>query len=218
MKLQTSFMITYIILLTTGTICFIEAIRTNIPTVRHILNLETCISIVGAYFYSIFIQKLKDYEEQKKQVNWNEITQIRYLDWAITTPMMLIVLCAMLAYNIKSKVHFSIIGIVLLLNYAMLGLGYLGEINTIDKSTAFITSFVSFFAMYYLIYKYYLCTKYHFPNYVLYFIYFVAWTFYGIAYLLEPETKNIVMNTLDLISKGIIGIGIWAYFTHIIVR
>jgi hypothetical protein len=110
------------------------------------------------------------------------------------------------------------IAILLVLNYTMLGLGYLGEINVLDKYTAFGASFVSFFIMYFLIYKYYLCKKYHFTNYVLYFIYFASWTFYGIAYLVEPETKNIIMNTLDLISKGIVGLGIWAYFTRIIVR
>ena len=49
MKVSTiyfSFMITYIILLTTGTITFIEALRTNSPQIRHIFNLETAISVI----------------------------------------------------------------------------------------------------------------------------------------------------------------------------
>ena len=50
-----SFMITYILLLTTATITFIEALRTNNPTIRHIFNLETCISLVASYFYLLFL-------------------------------------------------------------------------------------------------------------------------------------------------------------------
>jgi hypothetical protein len=51
-----SFAISYVLLLTTGTITFIEALRTQIPQVRHVMNLETCISLVAGYFYSVFVQ------------------------------------------------------------------------------------------------------------------------------------------------------------------
>jgi bacteriorhodopsin len=119
-------MMSYIILLTTGTICFIEALRTNSAMIRHIFNLETCISIVAGYFYYLFMEKLKVFEERKQKIDWKEMTVIRYMDWSITTPMMLIVLCAALAYNIKKTVSISVISVVILLNYVMLYLGYLG--------------------------------------------------------------------------------------------
>ena len=67
-----SFMIVYSILMTTATITLIEALRTNDPTVRHVMNLETCISIVAGYYYSIFITKVNN-----KQIEWNEITKLR---------------------------------------------------------------------------------------------------------------------------------------------
>ena len=54
-----TFYLTYAFLLTTGTITFIESMRTNIPKVRHILNLETCISVVAAFFYSQFMKRLE---------------------------------------------------------------------------------------------------------------------------------------------------------------
>ena len=54
-----SFYLTYAFLLTTGTITFIESMRTSIPKVRHILNLETCISVVAAFFYSQFMERIK---------------------------------------------------------------------------------------------------------------------------------------------------------------
>ena len=212
MDLTFSFMVTYITLLTTGTICFIESIRTNNPMIRHIFNLETCISIVAAYFYSLFVEKVKT-----KPYPWSEITTYRYLDWAITTPMMLLVLCVTLGYTIQVKVTLLILLIVLLLNYVMLGLGYLGETNALDKTVAMVTSFVSFFTMFAIIFYMYVKPKYRLSNYVLYFMYLVVWSMYGVAYVLEEESKNLMFNALDLMSKGLIGIGLWVYFTRIVV-
>ena len=53
-----TFYVTYAFLVTTATITFIEAMRTKDNNVRHILNLETCISVVAAFFYGLFIDKL----------------------------------------------------------------------------------------------------------------------------------------------------------------
>ena len=212
MDLTFSFTVTYITLLTTGTITFIESMRTNNPTIRHIFNLETCISIVAAYFYSTFIDKLKN-----KPTDWSNITTFRYLDWAITTPMMLLVLCVTLGYTIGIKVHLPILLTILLLNYSMLGLGYLGETNALDKTVAMTTSFASFFTMFALIFYMYVKPKYSVSNYVLYFMYLVIWSMYGVAYVLDEVTKNMMFNALDLISKGLIGIGLWVYFTRIVV-
>ena len=55
---KSSFYFTYIFLITTGTICFIEALRNPVPQIRHIMNLETCISVVAGYFYGLFVNKL----------------------------------------------------------------------------------------------------------------------------------------------------------------
>jgi hypothetical protein len=72
---KVSFYGTYAFLVTTGTITFIEALRTNVDAVRHIMNLETCISIVAAYFYSKFVKELEDAE---KGGSANEAFQSEY--------------------------------------------------------------------------------------------------------------------------------------------
>ena len=54
-----TFYVTYAFLLTTATITFIEAISTKTPQIRHIMNLETVISVVAAYFYKQFMDKLQ---------------------------------------------------------------------------------------------------------------------------------------------------------------
>ena len=55
-----TFYITYAFLMTTATITFIEAIRTKNPKIRNILNLETCISVVAAFYYGLFVANLKE--------------------------------------------------------------------------------------------------------------------------------------------------------------
>lgn len=204
-----SFYLAYVLLLTTGTITFIEALRNNNARVRHIMNLETCISVVAAYFYSIFNEKIK-------KPDWKEITQLRYIDWNITTPMMLLVLCLVLSMNSKTVIHISTFLLIVLLNYLMLFFGYLGEINKMDRKVSDILGFVAFFATYGIIFKQYVMPKYSIDNYIIFTLYISIWSIYGIAYFLSDINKNILMNYLDVTAKCLIGIGLWTYYTKII--
>ena len=207
-----SFYITYVLLLTTATITIIEAIRTQNPTIRHVLNLETCISIIAGYFYSMFVAKL---DIQNKQINWLEITQTRYIDWCITTPMMLLTLCIVLGNNIQKTVPFGIFLIIVLFNYLMLYIGYLGEQEKVNRIFASIFGFIPFIGMFYLIFSRFVLPKYRLDNYILFTIYVSIWSLYGIVYLLPEESKNIAMNILDAIAKCFMGLGLWAYYTKI---
>ena len=209
--LKNTFSITYTLLLTTAVITFIEAIRTPNPKIRHILNLETCISCVAGYFYSIFILKIND-----KNINWDTITETRYIDWSITTPMMLLALCLVLSMNSNTIIHLKIICLIILLNYTMLLFGYLGEIKSISRTFATIFGFIAFFFMYFIIYINYVKPKYSKANYVLFSVYFIVWSLYGIVYLFDEEYKNMITNILDLIAKCIVGLGLWVYYTNIV--
>jgi bacteriorhodopsin len=254
-----SFTITYILLLTTATITFIEAIRTKNPVVRHVLNLETCISIVAGYFYSAFIAKIDIYEKASSDSSdslvedgirgfsketpmefrrqntkrsepshpepknrkvtenfWKEIIETRYIDWSITTPLMLLALCVVLSSEIKQVVHLPIMLLIVILNYVMLYAGYLGETKILDRTTANIAGFLPFFAMFGLIYWKYVAPKYNLANRTLFYFYLVVWSLYGIVYLFDDEIKNIAMNILDLFAKCLIGLGLWVYYVRII--
>lgn len=213
---KASFTITYILLLTTSLISFIEAIRTSIPLIRHIFNLETCISLVAGYFYSEFLKKINEYENKNIPINWSEITQLRYIDWSITTPIMLLVLCATLAFDSKKTIHLITFLIIVALNYAMLYIGYLGETDVLNKNVACIGGFIPFFLLFFIIYKKYVVLNKGFSKYFLFVIYIVVWVLYGIVYLLNENTKNIMLNILDCISKCIVGIILWFYYTNII--
>ena len=211
-----SFMLTYILLLTTATITFIEALRTPIPKVRHVFNLETCISLIAGYFYSIFVGKIEDYGKAGKIIDWADITKTRYIDWAMTTPLMLFVLSVVLAHNSKKKVSASFMLIILLLNYFMLYTGYLGENGELTRITALVLGFVAFFMMFGIIFYTYLQGNMIASNYGLYGVYFIVWTVYGIAYMLSEEYKNIIMNILDCVAKCFVGLGLWVYYSKII--
>ena len=211
--INNSFYITYVFLLTTGTITFIEAIRTKSPEVRNILNLETCISIVAAYFYGKFVEQLKD-----KEIDYEKMNETRYTDWAITTPIMLLVLVLAFLYNSNGgKLNFITFLLILFFNYGMLIAGYLGEQGFIEKVPANIIGFVFFAALYYYIYAIFLQDNYNFDNMILYLAFLILWSGYGVLYFMDDVTKNVGYNVLDLFSKCFVGIFFWAYYTTVFV-
>lgn len=214
---KTTFYSTYALLFTTGTVTFIEALRTNIPEVRHIMNLETCISLVAGFYYSSFTQQVKDSDDKGVPLDYKAINDIRYSDWMITTPLMILVLCATLAYNKKMSVHFLNYFILVGLDLGMIGLGYLGETKTINRTTALITSFVCYFLMFGLIGYIFFQGKSPIANYIIFGAFVIIWGIYGVIYNLDEEKKNIIFNVLDALAKSIMGICLWGYFTKIVV-
>lgn len=208
-----SFTLTYILLITTGTITLIEALRAKDPLVRHIFNLETVISIIAGYFYSSFVDKIAKTPLDK--IDWTDLSKTRYIDWAITTPIMLVVLMIALGQHINMKPSLLTYGTVFVLNYIMLYCGYAGEKGTISRTTGLYAGFVAFLIMFYIIFHQLVQPNYVLFNVVLFSFFFIVWSMYGIVYKLDNRRKNIALNTLDLISKCFVGIGLWVYFTGI---
>ena len=211
-----SFSITYIFLLTTGTITFIEAMRTKSQTVRHVLNLETAISVIAGYFYSVFLDKISVYEKEDRKIDWADMSLTRYIDWSMTTPLMLLVLCLVLSDNIGKSVALSVFLTIVVLNFLMLYFGYLGEAGQMTRSTACIFGFVAFAGMFGIIYNQFVRPVYKFSNYIIFGVFMVLWIFYGLVYLLSDVYKNIGMNVLDCMAKCFFGLGLWAYYSKII--
>jgi bacteriorhodopsin len=211
-----SFVLTYILLLTTGTITFIEAIRTQIPAIRHIMNLETAISVIAGYFYSVFVTQIDKFDQEDKPIEWKDITKTRYVDWSITTPLMLLVLCSVLGLNTNVKVKGITILSVIVLNYMMLYTGYLGEVGQMGRLASMIIGFIPFVILFSIIFTVFVLPKYVYANYVLFSVFVTIWALYGVVYMLSEEYKNIAMNILDCIAKCFVGIGLWMYYTKII--
>jgi len=211
-----SFSITYIFLLTTATITFIEAIRTNNANVRHILNLETAISVIAGYFYSVFLDKISVYEKEDRKIDWADMSLTRYIDWSMTTPLMVLVLCLVLSDNIGKSVTLSVFLTVVVINFLMLYFGYLGEAGQMARSAACLFGFVAFAGMFGIIYNQFVRPVYKFSNYIIFGVFMALWILYGIVYLLNDIYKNIAMNVLDSLAKCFFGLGLWAYYSKII--
>ena len=223
---KSSFYFTYIFLITTGTICFIEALRNPVPQIRHIMNLETCISVVAGYFYGLFVDKINKAEKEAKEAKENnedskeselpleKINDMRYTDWAISTPLMLLVLCMVLGMENKITVTFLPFVGILALNFLMLGSGYLGELGKLSVTMANAIGFVFFFFMYGIIWKIYMTSsKVTTQSQVIFWLFVGLWALYGVFYQMPQMTKIFGYNILDLLSKAFVGIFFWFYLT-----
>ena len=225
---KSSFYFTYIFLITTGTICFIEALRNPNPQIRHIMNLETCISVVAGYFYGLFVDKLNKAEKEAKEAKeakenndskeselpLEKINDMRYTDWAISTPLMLLVLCMVLGMENKITVTFMPFVLILLFNFLMLGSGYIGELGKLSTTMANSIGFIFFFLMYGTVWKVYMSgSKVTKQSQVIFWLFVILWALYGVFYQTPQLTKIFGYNILDLVSKAFVGIFFWFYLT-----
>jgi bacteriorhodopsin len=137
---------------------------------KQLLFLENIVQVVQGSFYAWLVYNIK---------NETNLRSKRYLDWVITTPIMLITLiCYMIFLRTNNKnietmqnIHdiektqkqidiFSILRensaviiTIVLLNALMLLFGYLGEINVIPVIWGILIGFIPFVIYYYLIYN-----------------------------------------------------------------
>jgi bacteriorhodopsin len=205
--LNNSFMTTYIVLFGYTAITLIEALRTPCINTRHIMNIETAVSLVAGIVYGTFLDKMK-----QPNFKLSEIIPMRYMDWMITTP--LILLAVVLFYNTKlNSVDYKCYIIIVILNWLMLLFGYLGESKIISSMKGLLLGFFFYAAM--LLYMY----MYIIPkgcSLAVFIIFAVIWTGYGIAYMLKEEEKNIAYNILDIMSKAVFGVVLWMYFGKVL--
>jgi bacteriorhodopsin len=170
------------------------------------MNIETTVSLVAGIAYGIFNEMIK-----QPTVNLHDITKLRYIDWSITTP--LIILVILLFYGGSVHPLASVYGSLVLLNWGMLGSGYLGEEGIISRLTGCILGFLFFAAMLTIMYS---CCVPSNANPAVFFFFAIIWSFYGFAYLLDEEKKNIMYNVLDVISKAIFGVILYLYFGKVL--
>jgi len=152
-----------------------------------VLSLELAVTFIATISYVLFWSVFKG----KTRYQPSDIPKLRYVEWTITTPLMLIALCLLLG---GGKASTTLLTKVVALDWLMLGIGYFGEIGYLDRTTACFLGFAPFVALFYLIYK-------AFPSFNLLFAaYFVVWSMYGFTYMLENRT--VVTNLLDAVAKS----------------
>ena len=206
--LSHTFTTTYIILFGYTCITLIEALRTNSVNTRHIMNVETAVSMVAGIVYGTFVDKIK-----LPTFQLSEIVPMRYMDWMITTP--LILLAIVLFYNHgPNAINYKCYVILIVLNWLMLLFGYLGERKVISSIQGLVIGFIFFDLM--VLYMFFFMIPKGAPMAV-FVIFCIIWTGYGLAYMLkDEEEKNIAYNLLDIASKAIFGMVLWLYFGKVL--
>jgi len=199
-------MTSYLVLFGYTIITAIEAIRTPSVHVRHIMNIETAVSLVAGLVYGMFMEEIK-----KPDFDLSKIVPLRYLDWTITTP--LILLAIVLFYNERiGTVPWTAYAGLVILDWAMLYAGYLGETKRVGFWTGLIAGFAAFAALLLVLWR--LIPAGRSPT--VFWIFAAIWSGYGIAYMLDEETKNITYNILDVIAKAIFGVVLWLYYGRVL--
>lgn len=206
-SLKRSFFTSYLILMGYTLITLVEALRTPIVNVRNIMNIETTVSVVASVVYKVFNDMVDTGKFDLKKIN-----ELRYLDWSITTP--LILLGILLFYNPETPVNYVYYLILVTLNWGMLLTGFLGENGTLSQTMGLVGGFAFFAAL--LVFMYMCCIDSK-ANHIVFYIFAIIWSGYGINYMVrDEEVKNITYNTLDVISKALFGVGLWLFYGKVL--
>ena len=178
--------------------------------INHLVYLELAVQIIEGSFYIWLVY------------NFNKVTNVtskRYVDWAITTPTMLITLMVYLIYlgnknnNIDTtgmtlfgtlKDNMDTVSKIITLNWLMLLFGYMGEVKILSTVAGVLMGFIPFLIYYYIIYYKYATQSDTGLKIFWYFFFF--WSIYGIAALLPYNLKNAFYNILDLFAKNFFGV------------
>jgi hypothetical protein len=193
-----------------GTLVF-TSVSPEFNIIRQLLFLEITVQAIEGLFYVWLL------------FNFTSVTNVtpkRYIDWAITTPTMLVTLIFYLQFLERRENNQDTIGLnfvdlaiengktisnVFILNWAMLFFGYLGEMKIISTLTGVLVGFVPFILYYYIIYQKYVL-KSSSSGIKIFWYFFIFWSLYGVVALLPYYLKNGLYNILDLFAKNFFGI------------
>ena len=182
---------------------------------KDIIIMETVVQFIEFLFYLWLVFSIA-----ARSVN---VTAIRYIDWFITTPIMLISTMLYFAYqsdkeNFKNeegiitlksifKKDYKIIIQFVFFNFLMLVFGLLGELGLLNRNICFVMSTFFFLCSFRIIYKYYVTIDDSNKN--LFYVMFGIWSLYGLAFLFNYKYRNISYNILDIFSKNFYGLYIF---------
>ena len=175
-------------------------------------KLENIVQLIEAIYYTYIVYTISKLDLEK-------VVKLRYLDWFFTTPIMLISTIIFMEYNRRDEIkedqlsfseflteYKTTISKIVFFNFMMLLFGFLGESNILDTKTSVLIGFIFFGLTFREVYKF---TKNIEINEKIFTILIIIWALYGVAAILEPISKNISYNILDMFSKNFYGLYIF---------
>lgn len=182
---------------------------------NRIIIMETTVQFIEFIFYIWLVFSI-----QARSMN---VTAIRYIDWFITTPIMLITTILFMAYNSNKeefknkeniitvqsvfKKDYKLIIQFVFYNFLMLLFGFLGEMNILNRYLSLSLGTLFFLLSFNIIYQYY--AKLNDDNKDLFYFIFIVWALYGVSYLFNYQYRNASYNILDIFSKNFYGLYIF---------
>jgi bacteriorhodopsin len=173
---------------------------------KDLLEVEVAVQVIELAFYLWLI-----YYFSKVSRN---ITPFRYIDWAITTPLMLITLSAFLQHDGTRETRLSefiysntreLVQIVLL-NAAMLVCGLLGEFGYLSHYASTALGFIPFTLNFTYIRDTFLRSSEDVFKTTVFYWFVFFWSLYGVFALMSYTTKNTGYNILDIFAKNFFGL------------
>ena len=180
------------------------------------------VQLIELLFYFYFLSSF----------NLEGLAEKRYFDWVISTPIMLFTMAAYFTYKNKEETRnkeenkeelslwdfYSLnqqpLLIIFVANFCMLLFGYLGEIGTLGKSSAFTLGTGALLISFYTLYDKF--ARFSQESRVLFAVMFVLWSGYGGGFLLSTVAKNIVYNVLDILAKNFFGVFLYFQIQNLV--
>ena len=150
-----SFFASFLALSGTTVITFLASFTTeaeNNKYLRGSLISETCVNIIAGFTYTYFLKFLAD-----KKLQLENVTTIRYIDWFLTTPLLLVSFAFYTAYSNDKRDGLDALPLIyiIVLNTLMLVAGFLGETGKIGLYQGFFLGFAFFAPLMYFVYDKY---------------------------------------------------------------
>ena len=173
---------------------------------KDLLKVELFVQIIEFIFYVWLFFYFN-------QVSRN-ITPYRYLDWGITTPLMLITLSGFLSHTESTTSRLSeflynntasIVRIVLL-NASMLLCGLIGELGYLSPYMASALGFIPLILNFKYIKDTFLPSSEDKAKNALFYWFVFFWSLYGVFAVMSYKIKNTGYNILDIFAKNFFGI------------
>lgn len=184
--------------------------------VRDVLVSEVWIEVVEFIFYCYLVGLILF---SKVPLS---ITAQRYIDWVITTPIMLINFAFFFMYRNNKhqgkrygellREEAPTLVKIVIANFLMLACGLLGELGILSQKFSTVLGFLPFAYIFKQLYFKYV-GKEDQMSLTLFYSVFAIWGSYGVSALLPFAAKNVCYNILDLFAKNAFGIFVSFYIT-----
>ncbi len=215
---QTTAFTSYAVQIATGLLEFtglLTPVKAKDQIVKQLLASELFIQLIEFSFYTYLIYTLTLHPSYKVK------TYKRYTDWSLTTPIMLVNFALFFKYLTReskgesqptfwesAREELPTLLPIILANFLMLLVGFLGEVGSINLYLAVAVGFLPFAFMFKQLYSNYVET---FLSKIVFYAIFSIWGLYGVAATLDYELKNSAYNIIDLFSKNAFGLFLYFY-------